>query len=153
MRRYGVQASSSVSGSANTATNMIGIQTAASRAAQIYEVIYGMSAAVADAQIRTDIFGVSAFTAGTAATPVNVEVGGTAAVTGVSTGPTATASGLSLLAIEWNSRATVRWAAVDPDSRILIPAGGGTGGAVTFQNQQPGTVAGLTVLTHIYFAE
>jgi hypothetical protein len=153
-RRYGINTSQAISSTAATNTYALSLTTAASRTALIYEVIYGMSAAVQDAQIRADIFGVSALTAGSAATPVPIDVGSTAAVTTASTLPTAvTTTGLSLLEIWYNSRATVRWAAVDPDSVILIPAGGSTGGEVVFSNQQPGTVASMNQGIHAFFKE
>jgi hypothetical protein len=156
MRRFGVSFGASVSSSAATATNAIGLVTGTGRTCGIYEFIVGQSAVVNDAQIRTDIFAVSALSAGSTLTPAPLEMGNSApaAVTGVSSTPTGvTTTGLSLLPLVFNSRATVRWAAVDPDSRIIIPAGGAAAGSLVVQNQQPGTVAGLTTLIHLYFVE
>lgn len=156
MRRYAVSYSGSVSGSAATATQQIGLVTGSSRLCQIYEAIFGQSAVVTDAQIRMDLYLVSALTAGSALTPQPLDSGSSApaAVTGASSTPTSvTTTGLSLLPIAFNSRATIRWAAVDPDSRISIPAGGGAAGSIVLQNQQPGTVAGLSILANLYFVE
>jgi hypothetical protein len=156
MRRYGVSFSASVSASANTVTQAIGLITGSGRVAQIYEIIVAANSSASDATIRTDLFAVSALTAGTSLTPVALEQGNSApaANTGASSTPTAvTTSGLSLVPLVFNSRATIRWAAVDPDSRVIVPAGGGAAGSLVHQNQQPGTVASLTVLHQLYFAE
>lgn len=156
MRRYGVSFSASVSTTANTATQAIGLITGSGRVAQVYEIIVAQNGAANDATLRTDLFAVSALTAGTALTPIALEQGNSppAATTGASSTPTAvTTTGLSLVPLVFNSRATVRWVAVDPDSRVLVPAGGGAAGSLVHQNRQPSTVASLTILHQLYFAE
>lgn len=156
MRRYGVSYAASVSASANTVTNAIGLISGGGRTCAVYEFIVGQSGVVNDGQIRVDIYGVSSLTAGSTLTPVALDSGDSApaAQTGASSTPTSVVTtGLSFLPLVFNSRATVRWAAVDPDSRIVIPAGGGAAGSLVVQNQQPGTVASLATLLHLYFVE
>ncbi len=165
MRRYAANFVASVSTTANTATYALGLITASSKPAQVYEAIVSCPTATAiDAQLYADIQSVSAMTAGTAQTPQALEfgTGGTgAAVTGVSTTPTSVTLTSTLTAtltvpvlrLAFNSRATVRWAAVDPDSRIVVPAGGGANGSLVFYNGQPGTIASLLVQHELFFAE
>lgn len=154
MRRYVVSYSSPVSSAVNTPTQAIGLVTGAGRMCAVYEVVLGQSGVANDAQVRCDLYGVSALTPGSSLNPVPVDSGAPAPVTAMSSAPTGvTNSGLSLLALVYNGRATVRWAAVDPDSRISVPAGGGAAGSLVLQNQQPGTVVGLSVLSNLFFVE
>lgn len=164
MRRYACNFTAAVSTTANTATYALGLITAASKPAHVYEVIVACNNAVVDAQLYADLQSVSAMTAGTAQTPQALEfgTGGTgAAVTTASTTPTAVTLTSALTAtltvpvlrLAFNSRATIRWAAVDPDSRIVVPAGGAANGSLVFYNAQPGTVAALLVQHELFFAE
>jgi hypothetical protein len=128
--------------------------TGSTRVAQIYEMLVGMNGVAVDAQIRADLFAVLALTAGGALTPVSLIVGGGAPITTANSAPTGvTVTGISILSIAFNSRATIRWAALDADSRIILQAGGGVAGTLLAQNQQPGAVPALSLLRQIFFVE
>lgn len=156
MKRFAVNKTLAVSASAATNTMPIGIQTAASRAASVYDLVVGMNAAVADAQLIAGLQLASTYVAGTAFTANPLEVGDAASVTTATTTLTVGSqvlSGTPQLEFAFNSRATVRWVAVDPDSRIQLAPNGGANGSMILYNQQPGTVAGLILDNNLYFAE
>jgi hypothetical protein len=155
MFRYGASTTQAVSGTAATNTFALGLVTGASKTAQIYEAIFGMNAAVADAQVLALLTGSStALTTGTGITPAKLDSGNPATTATVSSLPTgATINAQPYVALAFNTRATVRWVAADPDSRIIIPAGGSTAGNFLLVNQQPGTVASLSLDHYVAWAE
>jgi hypothetical protein len=155
MLRYSASTTQSVSTTAATRTNAMGLVSAASKTIQVYEAIFGTNAVVVDAQVLVEIsHSTTSITAGGAITPALLDSGNPSAVTTVSSLPTVvTAAAVPYVVIPFNTRATVRWAAVDPDARIVVPAGGGTGGNILLFHQQAGTVTGISLAHQISWAE
>lgn len=156
MKRFAVNKTLAVSASAATNTMPIGILTAASRAAEVYDVVCGMNAAVADAQLITGLQLASTYVAGTAFTANPLEAGDAASITTATTTLTVgsqTLSGTPFIQLPWNSRGTIRYYISDPDSRIKLAPGGATNGALIMYNQQPGTVASIVADNTLFFME
>lgn len=155
MLRYSANTTQSVSTTAATNTFALGVVTGASKTVQVYEAIFGTNAVVVDAQVLAQLSGSSTtLTTGAAITPAKLDSGNPSSTATVSSLPTGgTANTVAYVAIAFNTRATMRWAAVDPDARIIIPAGGGTAGNFVILNQQPGTVTGISLDHQVSWAE
>jgi hypothetical protein len=155
MLRYSASASVAVNTSAATRNAALGLVTGSTKTLQLYEAILGCNAAVVDAQVLAELSGSStSITTGTGITPAKLDSGNPASTLTVSSQPTGfTANTQPYVGIAFNTRATVRWAAVDPDSRIVVPAGGGTTGNLVVFNSQPGTVTGITIDHQVSWAE
>lgn len=139
---------------ADTRVYPFGIITGSNRLAQVYRVIASVRISANDGRQTVELNRVSAITAGTSFTPEPNAMGGTAANVTFSTQPTSvTVTGNHLLRIHFNGRAIARWDAAYPDARILIPAGGGTGGSLVLSGQQNTTTASLTIGYHLEHAE
>jgi len=121
------------------------LQSAASRGYQIYEVISALKAAASDTRHITEVSAgvTTAFTGTTAVVPVPIYIGGAAATvlafSATSVAPTPAA--LPILRLPHNGRATVRWAAIDPDSRLTAQAAAGLNGQLFVINRNSGAAA------------
>jgi len=156
MKRFAVNKTLAVSASAATNTMPIGIQASATRSFAIYDLVCGANNAVADAQVLVGLTACSTYVAGTAFTSTPLEMGDAASSSTATTTLTVGSqvlTGTPLIELAFNTRATVRWVAVDPDSRIMVPAGANATGSIIMYNQQPGTVAGLILDNNLYFVE
>ena len=155
MDRYAATSELAASTTAEANTFPLGLITGASRVAEIYELIVGNKLAANDGRLVAELIRTStALTAGTAITPEPLALGRGAAVSTVSSAPTgATLAAQPLVRLVFNGRATVRWAAVDPDARIIVPAGGGAGGSVLVANRQHTTTASLVLANQVFWAE
>ena len=154
--RYAVSSNTSTSATANTNTFPIGAISATTRQLSIYEFTASCGTTVAsnDTTFTITITGSTAvITAGTAITPQPLIVGGAASVFTASSAPTVgTLLTVPLYQMTFNGRTTVRWAAIDPDSRFMWAAGGGANGSVVVANQD--TAAAATVTNNVVlFAE
>lgn len=157
-RRYSVTATQAVSATANTASYPIELVTGTAAAAAVYEIILGFDAA---APVDTPLFAafanVSAATAGTAVTPTPLDPNEGASITSAATNPTGVTLALTLPAALWsvafNSRVTVRWAAVDPDSVLQLKAGLAASTGAVLLNSQPGTISGVNLRNYLAFRE
>jgi len=154
--RYGSHSEVSTSGSADTNTFPLGLQSAASRGFSIYEVVSALKAAASDTRHIAEVSAgiTTAFVGNSAITPVPTYIGGAAATTtaniGFSTAPTPAA--LPMLRLPHNGRATVRWAAIDPDSRLTAQAAGGLSGQLFGVHRNSGAAAIGTELS-LFHAE
>lgn len=155
MLRYGASATVAVSTSAATRAAALGLVSGSTKTIQLYEAVFGCNAAVVDAQVLAELSGSStSITTGAAITPAKLDSGNPSSTLTVSSQPTGfTANTQPYVAVPFNTRATVRWAAVDPDSRIVVPAGGGTAGNIVVYNQQPGTVTAISLDHYVAWAE
>ena len=155
MDRYAATSELACSTTAEANTFPLGLVTGAGRVAQVYELIVGNKLAANDGrQVAEIIRSTTALTPGTAITPEPLALGRGAAVSTVSSAPTgATLAAQPLMRLVFNGRATVRWAAVDPDARIIVPAGGGAGGTVVVANRQSATTASLILANQLAWAE
>lgn len=155
MRRFAVYKSLALSAVANTLTYPICLLPGATRAPQISEFIVGPNMAIpVDANVWVQITGSSTtLTAGTGITPVLLDPGGAAVVTTASFTPTGfTVNAGPYVNLPFNARMTVRWIAVDPDSRIHLNAGTAAANNLLVTNQQPGT-ATITLDNQVFFLE
>jgi hypothetical protein len=155
MERYAATSELAASTTAEANTFPLGLVTGAGRVAQVYELIVGNKLGGNDNRLVAEIIrSTSALTPGTAITPEPLALGRGAAVSTVSSAPTgATLAAQPLLRLVFNGRATLRWAAVDPDARIIVPAGGGAGGNVLVANRQHSTTASLVLANQLFWAE
>ena len=158
MRKYSV-VSTQFAQSATTLTNVIpiGLLTGSGRSCQVYELILGCGTASVDTLSIFQLNGTSVvLTAGTGITATPLESGNSApaAVTTASSAPTgfSVSPANPYLNISVNGRVTARWLAADPDSRIIMPAGGGAAGSLALTSKQVGTTS-YNVETNLYFAE
>jgi hypothetical protein len=143
--RYALHSEVATSGSADTNTFPMGLQSAASRGFQIYEVMSSVKAAASDTRHITEVSAgiTTAFTQTGAIVAVPLYIGGAAAVTtsGTTFSVAPTPAALPMLRLSHNGRATVRWAAIDPDSRLMAQAAGGLPGQLFFINRNSGAAA------------
>ena len=152
--RYSVISELVTSGTADTNTFALGGISAASRGFQIYELVAAVKGAQSDTrQIAEIIRTTTTITAGTGITPEVLYTGGAAATSTWSSAPTgATVAANPMLRLTFNGRATVRWAALDPDSRLVVQAGGGTAGTLVLVNRNSAAAA-VATLNQIMIAE
>jgi hypothetical protein len=154
--RYGISSEVATSGSADTNTFPWGVQSAASRGFQIYEVISALKAAASDTRHISEVSAgvTTAFTGNSAITPVPIYIGGAAATSaahiGFSVAPTPAA--LPMLRLPHNGRATVRWAAIDPDAGFVAQAAGGLNGQLFGIDRNSGAAA-IGTEHHVFFSE
>jgi hypothetical protein len=145
LERYSVLSEVATNASADTNTFPVLLQSAASRGFGIYEFIAAIKAAASDTrQVAEVSAGVTtAFTGSTAQTPEPLYIGGAAAVTSgfsaTSVAPTPKTN--PMVRLTFNGRATVRWAAIDPDSRLYAQAAGGLNGQLFVINRNSGAAA------------
>lgn len=144
----------STSGTADTSTFPLGLISAASKGFQVYELIAAIKAAASDTRQLVELIRTTTnLTAGSAITPEPLYLGDGAAVTTASSAPTgATLAAQPLLRIAFNGRATVRWAAVEPDARIVVPAGGAAAGSLLMVNRNSAAAA-IATENQLFFAE
>jgi hypothetical protein len=141
--RYTVTSELNTSGTADTSTFALGGISAASRGFEIYEFLAAVKGAQSDTRHIAEISRTTTtITAGGAVTPEVLYTGGAAATSTWSTAPTgATLAANPMKRLTFNGRATVRWAALDPDSRLMFQAAGGTAGTVVVVNRNSAAAA------------
>ena len=120
----------------------------------LFRSLSAVKAAANDTRNTNELIGTStAITAGTGETPQNLTLGGPASVFTASTAPTgATVLAQPFIRLMHNGRATARWSAVDPDSRVFALAGGGANGDLLVVNRNSGAAA-IATLAELWVAE
>lgn len=158
-RLYRVQtAAVKTSASSGTAVDVVGLITGSNRTVFITRVEVAVFDALnaTDGQLQYDAFYVSALSAGTTLTPVpkDYQGSGPAANSTWSYSPTSvTTTQEAPITGVFNQRDKGLWIARDWSDLIAIPAGGGTGGSMTFRITENTIAAQQTVRFQIEFFE
>ncbi len=155
LERYSTVSEVATNAAADTDTFPLALQSAASRGFGIYEFIAAIKAAASDTRQVAEVSAgqTTAFAGSTAQTPEPIYIGGAAAtVSGFSAFTTAPTKRTNpMVRLTFNGRATVRWAAIDPDARLYAQAGGGLNGQLFVINRNSGAaaIATLNELLHV----
>jgi hypothetical protein len=153
MHRYSVNSEVVTSATADTDSFPLDIVTGTTKVLAVYEMIFALKVAASDTRHIAELSGVTALTAGTGLTPEPLTLGDPASIFTCSTTPTAVTKRTNpMFRVTFNGRATVRWAAVDPDSRLFAPAGAGVAGTIVVINRNS-TAAAVATENELFVVE